>query len=147
MSQHAPPSHSTLPTDHEAGTSAWVGWIAFAGFAMALIGSFHVIQGLVAVFNDHYYVLPQSGLLVSTSYTAWGWTHFFAGIVVIVAGACVLAGQIWARVVGTLVALASAVLSVAFIGAAPLWSVAIIALDIVVIMALTVHGSDIKNEA
>jgi hypothetical protein len=144
MSQDAAPTRSTLPTGNEPGTSAWVGWIAFAGFVMALLGSFHVVQGLVAVINDHYYVLPRSRLLVSTSYSAWGWVHIIAGAIVLVAGVCVLAGQIWARAVGTLLALVSAVLNIAFLGAAPLWSVTMIALDVVVIMALTVHGSEIK---
>ena len=50
----------------------------------------------------------------------------------------------WARVVGTIVALISACLNIAFIGAYPLWSLMMIALDVVIILALTVHGSDIK---
>jgi vacuolar-type H+-ATPase subunit I/STV1 len=147
MSQHRAPDPPALPTGDSRGTSAWVGWIAFAGFIMIVVGSFHVIQGLVAVFNDKYYVLPQSGLLVTTSYSAWGWVHIIAGVIVVAAGVCVLGGQIWARVVGTLLALVSAVLNVAFLGAAPLWSVTMIVLDVVIIMALTVHGSDIKAEA
>ncbi|MDX6302930.1 MAG: hypothetical protein QOF53_4144 [Nocardioidaceae bacterium] len=147
MSQHTTPEHAALPTGHERGTSGWVGWIAFAGFAMTMLGLFHVVQGLVAVFDQHYYALPQSGLLVSTSYDAWGWVHVIAGLVIMVAGVCVLAGQTWARAVGTLLALVSAVLNIAFLGAAPLWSVTMIALDVVVIMALTVHGSEIKAGA
>src|SRR4051794_23971286 len=147
MSQHRAPDPPALPTGGARGTSGWVGWIAFAGFMMIVVGSFHVIQGLVAIFNDRYYVLPHSGLLVSTSYTAWGWVHTIAGIIVIVAGVCVLAGQIWARVVGTLLALGSAVLNIAFLGAAPVWSVTMITVDVVIIMALTVHGSDIKADA
>ena len=141
---HTAPKHSALPTGHERGTSGWVGWIAFAGFAMVLLGLFHVVQGLVAVFDQRYYTLPHGGLLVSTSYDAWGWVHMIAGVVVMVAGVCVLAGQVWARAVGTLLALVSAALNIAFIGAAPAWSVTMIALDVVVIMALTVHGAEIK---
>jgi len=147
MSQHRAADPTPLPTGTTAGTSAWVGWIAFAGCVMVIVGTFHVIQGLVAVFDDNYYVLPKSGLLVSTDYSTWGWVHTIAGVVVILAGVCVLAGQIWARVVGTLLALLSAVLNIAFIAAAPLWSLTMIALDVVIIMALTVHGSDIKADA
>jgi hypothetical protein len=106
-----------------------------------------VIQGLVAVFDQHYYTLPRGGLLVSTSYDAWGWVHVLAGVVVMVAGVCVLAGQTWARAVGTLLAFVSAVLNIGFLSAAPVWSMTMIALDVVVIMALTVHGSEIKAGA
>jgi hypothetical protein len=144
MSQHTTPRDSALPTGHERGTSGWVGWIAFAGFAMTMLGLFHVVQGLVAVFHHQYYVLPAGGLLVSQSYDAWGWVHVLAGLVMMVAGVCVLAGQIWARAVGTLLAFVSAMLNITFLSAAPLWSVTMIALDVVVIMALTVHGSEIK---
>jgi hypothetical protein len=126
------------------GASAWVGWIAFAGLMLIMLGSFHIVQGLVAIFNDKYFLVGQHGLLVSADFTAWGWVHLIAGIVVLIAGFCVFAGQVWARAVGTVVALLSALLNVGFLGAYPLWSLLMIALDIVVILALTVHGSDIK---
>jgi hypothetical protein len=146
MSQQSAPEGLPLqlPTGDTRATSAWVGWIAFAGFTMTLLGMFHVVQGLVAVFDDQYFVLPHRGLLVSTSYNAWGWVHVATGVIVLAAGVCVLGGQIWARAVGTVLALVSAVLNITFLGAAPVWSVTMIALDVVVIMALTVHGSDIK---
>jgi vacuolar-type H+-ATPase subunit I/STV1 len=144
MVEHTAPDPPPLPTAHGVGTSAWVGWIAFAGFALFLLGIFHLAQGLVAVFNDTYFVLPHSGLLVSTSYSAWGAVHIVAGLIVMAAGACVLAGQVWARAVGTLVALVSAVLNLGFLGAAPVWSMIMIVIDVIVIMALTVHGSEIK---
>jgi hypothetical protein len=146
MADFAPPAHTLDVKRDEVHTSAWVGWIAFAGLMMVMLGTFHVLQGLVALFNDKYFVVSRHGLLVSADYTAWGWVHVVAGVVVVVAGVCVLAGQIWARVVGTLLALVSAVLNIAFLSAAPLWSLTMIALDVVVILALTVHGSDIKAE-
>ena len=63
----------------------------------------------------------------------------------VVAGVCVFAGQVWARTVGVVVAALSALLNLGFLAAYPVWSLILIALDVVVIMALTVHGSDIKN--
>ena len=60
------------------------------------------------------------------------------------AGIGVLAGQMWARVVGTVVALLSAVINMVFLPAYPIWSILMIALAVVVVMALTVHGSEIK---
>ena len=38
------------------GTSGWTGWIVFAGVMMLMMGAFHVIQGLVALFQDTYYL-------------------------------------------------------------------------------------------
>ena len=132
-------THSRYPT-----ASPWVGWIGFAAVIMVLLGSLHIFQGLVALFKDEYFLVAPSGLAVNVDFTAWGWTHLIGGIVVLVAGICVLAGQVWARVVGVLLAAASAIANVAFLAAYPLWSLIMITLAIVVIMALTVHGSDIK---
>lgn len=37
-------------------------WVAFAGTMLALVGSFHAIQGLVALFRDDYYLVGPSTL-------------------------------------------------------------------------------------
>ena len=124
--------------------SPWIGWIAFAGVTMCLLGAFHVFQGLVALFDEEYFLVVESGLLVNVSYTAWGLVHLIGGVVVVIAGLCVFGGQVWARAVGVLIALASAVTNLAFLSAYPLWSVIMIGLDVVIILALTVHGSEIK---
>lgn len=143
MSQYveSPPGDTTAPSPQVSG---WVGWIAFAGVIMVILGAFHAIQGLVALFDDSYYLVQSSNLVLSVDYTQWGWTHLVFGIVILVAGVCVFAGQMWARVVGTILAALSAIVNVGFLAAYPVWSLMMIALDVVVIMALTVHGSDIK---
>jgi hypothetical protein len=124
----------------------WVGWIAFAGTLMVMLGAFHIIQGVVALVDDKYFLVTRSGLVVSADYTTWGWVHLIAGVVVLVAGVFVFAGQVWARTVGVIVALLSALLNLGFLAAYPLWSVIMIALDVMVILALTVHGSDVRAE-
>jgi hypothetical protein len=146
MSHHVEsrPSEAVQPSEQVSG---WVGWIAFAGVIMVVLGSFHVIQGLVALFEDTYYLTRPSGLVVSVDYTQWGWTHLIFGSVVVIAGLAVFAGQMWARVVGVILAVLSAIVNAAFLGAYPVWSLMMIALDVVIIMALTVHGSEIKSAA
>ena len=54
-------------------------------------------------------------------------------------------GQLWARTVGVILALLSAVVNVGFLAAYPLWSLMMIALDVIIILALTVHGSEMKR--
>jgi len=134
----------------QSGTAApeptgWVGWIAFAAFMMIMVGAFHVIQGLVAIFQDDYYLVTDNGLTVHLDYTSWGWTHIIAGLVVIGAGLGLFAGQMWARVVGIVLASISALLNFAFIASYPFWSTIVIAMDVFVIMALTVHGREMKE--
>jgi hypothetical protein len=140
------------PTAHRRETpglsepTGWVGWIVFASMMMILVGSFQAIVGLTALFKDDYYLTTASGLLVNVDYTAWGWTHLGLGLVALAAGIGLLAGQMWARVVGIAFAMVSAVVNMAFIAAYPLWSIIVITLDVFVIYAIAVHGRELADE-
>jgi hypothetical protein len=125
--------------------SAGAAWVSFAGMMMVLLGSFHVIQGLVALFRDDVYVVGRHGLIIDISYTAWGWVHVVWGAFAILTAFCLLVGQTWARAVGVVVAFVSALASVTFLPAYPVWSILIIVLDIVVIWAIVVHGGELKK--
>ena len=133
------------PASMSTDASGWVGWILFAAVIMLLVGAFHVIQGLVALFKDDYYVVGTSGLVLDVSYTAWGWIHIVGGLVVVAAGVALFAGKMWARVLGIAMACVSAIVNVGFLAAYPLWSAMVIFMDIAIIMALTVHGSAIAD--
>jgi hypothetical protein len=139
---------STVPRQSSrqaAEPTGWVGWIVFAGTMMVMVGIFHVIQGLVALFQDDYYLVANSGLTVHLSYTGWGWTHLIGGVIVAAAGLGLYSGRTWARVVGVLVTMLSLIVNFAFIAAYPFWSTIVIAMDIFVILALTVHGREMKD--
>jgi hypothetical protein len=125
--------------------TAWVGWIAFAGIMMVLVGSFHAIQGLVAIFRDEVFLVSSSGLVVDVDYTAWGVAHLIGGAVLVAAGIWVFRGKVWARTVGVVMAMLSAVVNVGFLAAYPIWSAIMIAVDVLVIWALTVHGGELKD--
>jgi hypothetical protein len=126
--------------------TGWVGWVVFAGIMMVILGSFHAIQGLIALFQDDYYAVSSNGLAVHVDYTAWGWVHLLGGILLVGAGVALFAGQTWARVVAVIAAMVSAVVNVGFLAAYPIWSTMMIALDILVIWALTVHGGELKDQ-
>ena len=128
------------------GMSGWVGWIAFAGIMMVMLGTFHIIQGLIALFNDEYFLVTKSGLAVTADFTTWGWVHLIGGVVVVAAGICVFMGQIWARALGVFVAMLSAVFNLGFLAAYPIWSSIMILVDILVIWALTVHGGELRDD-
>ncbi len=117
------------------------GLIVFAAVAMIMIGVFQVVQALVALFNDDFYVVGQKWVF-EFDLTTWGWIHLIIGIGIAVAGFFVLNGAVWARVVGIGVAGISAVLNFMWLPYYPIWSLLIIALDVLVIWALSVHGRD-----
>lgn len=118
------------------------GFIMFAGVMMIVIGMFQALQGLVAIFEDTFYVVSPNYWL-EFDVTAWGWIHLIAGIVVAAAGVSLLSGQTWARVVAIVVAGLSAFANFMFIPYYPVWSLVIIALNIIVIWAVAAHGREL----
>jgi hypothetical protein len=125
--------------------SGWaVGFIIFAAAMMIMIGTFHVIAGLAALFNEDFYVVrPGYDLELDTQ--AWGWLHIVGGIIVGLAGMFLITGATWARLVAIVVAFLSAIYSFYSIPYYPVWSILILALDIGVIWALIAHGRELSN--
>lgn len=112
------------------------GWLTFAGTLALVVGAFNVIDGLVGLFNDDYYLVTDNKIMVF-DYTAWGWFWLVLGAIQLVVGAGILAGRMWARVTGVIFAVLAALGHIAFLRAFPLWSVLVIALCVLLIYALT----------
>jgi hypothetical protein len=134
-------------TEPDPGTSAWVGWILFAGVMLILVGIFQAMAGLVALFDHNYYVVASGHLVVRLDYTGWGWVHLFLGLLAVIAGYGVMSGKLWARIYGIVLASVSAVANLAFLAADPVWAVIMITVDVLVIFSLAVHGSEARSAA
>jgi len=65
-------------------------------------------------------------------------------VLTLAAGLGLLRGQTWARVTGVVLAVVSALVNITFLAAYPLWSTLVIAVDVIVIYALIVHGRESK---
>ncbi len=137
-------SHETAPggragyqeTVGREAVSPWVtGFAVFAGSLMIVIGIFHAIAGLVALFRNEIYVVGAE-YMFSFDVTTWGWIHLLAGVLVLAAGCAVLVGQLWGRIIGIALAVLSMVANFLFVPYYPVWALLIIALDVVVIWAL-----------
>ena len=126
----------------EAASSDSVVLALDAAILMIMVGLFQVIMGLVGISTDEFYVATRSYLFQFDT-TTWGWIHLVVGVVVGLAGLALLTGRIWARVVGIILAMLSAIANFLFIPYYPVWSLVIIALDVFVIWVLAVHGREV----
>jgi hypothetical protein len=144
VTEEAAPQHRSAGRAREA--SGWaVGFILFAGIMMVLSGAFQAFAGLVALFENEFYVATRTYLFQFDA-TTWGWIHLLVGLVVVLAGFAVMAGRTWGRVVGITLAVLSALANFAFIPYYPFWALTVIALDIFVIWALAAHGRDVAAD-
>ena len=124
-------------------TTSWsVGFILFAAIMMIMVGVFQALQGLVAIFENEFYVATRNYLFEFDA-TAWGWIHLLIGLLMAFAGWGLLSGRTWARMVAITLAVLSAIANFLFIPYYPIWSLLIIAVDVFVIWAIAAHGREV----
>jgi hypothetical protein len=132
---------SQYETSREPTISGWVvGGITFAGTMLILIGMFQAIDGLVAIFNDDFYLRTEN-YTFNLDVSAWGWIHLLLGILLVATAWGLYTGSTWAGVTAIVVASLSAIANFMFIPYYPFWSILVIALNIWVIWALTRPGA------
>jgi hypothetical protein len=124
-------------------SKSMAGWIGFAGMLMLIVGSIDFFQGLVALFEDEYFVVTGSGFLV-VDLTAWGWIMLIWGVLLALAGLGLIAAQSWARWFAIVVVSLNFIAQLGFLGNSqyPLWSLTVMALNIIVLYALTARWSE-----
>jgi hypothetical protein len=131
-----------------ASQDAWTGWISFAGIVILIVGAMDVLQGFVAILEDEYVVATREGLAI-LDVTGWGWATLIWGGLLILAGLGLLGGAGWARWLAIIGVAVNAVQQVAFLAnfpqAYPLWNILIVALNIVVLYALTARWHGFKE--
>jgi hypothetical protein len=131
--------------DSGPAISGWaVGGITFAVVMMIMIGVFQVIAGLVAIFNDDFYVVTQN-YTFDLDATAYGWIHLLIGILLLLAGYGLYSGATWAAALAIVMAVLAAIENFFFIPYYPFWSILVIALCVWVIWALTRTGSTTRS--
>ena len=124
-----------------AGT--WSNWVTFAALVLALLVCLNGFQGFLAMFDEGYFV-AQSKELVLVNYDAWGALLVIWGVVLLVVAAGLNARREWARWTAAAVVCIDVILQVGFLPSSPLLSVTLIALDVVVLYALTARWQEAK---
>jgi hypothetical protein len=121
--------------------SGWaVGGTVFAATILMLVGVFHAIAGLVAIFDDNFYVVTRH-YTFDLDTTAWGWVHLLMGIALVLVAMGLFSRSTWAGVTAIFLASLSAVANFFFIPYYPVWAIVVIALDVWVIWSLTRPGA------
>jgi hypothetical protein len=130
---------------NERMESPWaVTFIFYAGIMMVMGGIFEAIQGFAALLDDSFFAAPPR-YAFTMDLTVWGWVHLVLGLLVAAAGVYLFVGKLWARLVGIAAAVLGIVANFVFIPYYPIWSILIIALDLLVIWALAFHGRELEE--
>ncbi|MFC4604800.1 DUF7144 family membrane protein [Rhodococcus kronopolitis] len=127
------------PTSTKQGVAA--GTSIGAAVIMVTVGIVQLFQGIAAVAENQVFVVGLD-YVYKFDLTTWGWIHIGLGVVVAAVGLALFTGAAWARVTAVVVAAISILANFMWLPYYPWWSVLIIALDIVVIWAVTTWDPD-----
>jgi hypothetical protein len=124
-------------------SKSMAGWIGFAATLMLLLGGLNVTQGVIALFEDDYFVVTQSGFL-AVDLTAWGWVLIVWGALLFLAGLALVSGKTWARWFTIVVVGLNVFAQLGFLGNSqyPLWALTALTLNIIVLYALTARWDE-----
>ena len=127
--------------------TGWVGWIVFAATIMIIQGGMSIISGLTGIFRDDTYFTGAfgDGQVLVANYATWGWIHLIFGILLLLVGLSLFRGATWARVIAIFLVAINLVAQFTWVGIYPWWSLIMIALDILVLYAVTIHGGELRE--
>lgn len=126
-----------------------IGWKVFASIMILIVGTFNVIDGLRAITSAHqiesHFPNGKVELPLTNNLKTWGWVVLILGVVMLLAGFLILAGNMFGRVVGVAVASLNAIVQLGYLDHNTFWSFTIILVDILVIYGLVAHGGRIDE--
>ncbi|MFP3466772.1 hypothetical protein [Leifsonia sp. SIMBA_070] len=129
----------------EIRSTGWVGWAYFAATMLFIGGAIDIFYGIMAIIGPNTaYFVSSGGGVASFNVAAWGWWSLIIGILLVLAGLFLLRGSMVARVVAVVIASINAISQLMSLPAQPWWSIVMVAIDILVIYAVTVHGRELR---
>ncbi|NEW34473.1 hypothetical protein GV791_18195 [Nocardia cyriacigeorgica] len=127
---HSSETDSPVKQGFAAGTS--IG----ASILLLTVGVLSILQGISAVAEDQLFVVGIE-YVYEFDTTTWGWIHIVLGIVLVISAIGLMSGTTWGRVAAVTIAALSIIANFLWLPYYPLWSILIIAMNIVVIWAVT----------
>jgi hypothetical protein len=114
------------------------GWVTFAGVMLFIVGVLNVIYGIAAIGDSKFFVQDQKYIL--SNLNTWGWVTLIIGLLQFFAAFSLWSGGTYGRVIAIFAASLSAIGALLSIPAYPFWSLAVFAIDIIIIHQVASYG-------
>lgn len=124
------------------GTGNWVG---FAALILSLAGLFNALDGILAITHSRVY--PAVTTFAFGDLRTWGWIALVLGIVQVCAALGLMSGRPAARWFAIACASVNAIGQLFFMSAHEQWGLAVFALDVFVLYALTARWTPPRARA
>lgn len=113
------------------------GWRTFAAVMLFAAAAANALWGIAALANDDHFAVDE---LLFGDLSMWGALYLAFALLQLVTGVLILSRRMSGAIIGIGIALLSGTLALLSIGAYPLWSVVVLAIDGLIIYGLTVYG-------
>jgi hypothetical protein len=118
------------------------GWITFAGVAALIAGGYNALSGIAALADDDTLAAQAQEVLYGIDLTAWGWFWLLVGVVQLITGVLILQRNVWGFWLGVTIAGLSAMLTIVVMFVFPLWAIAVLAIDFLVLYGLLTESDE-----
>jgi hypothetical protein len=118
------------------------GWITFAGLAALIAGGYNALSGIAALSDDDTVAAQAKDVLYGIDLTAWGWFWLIIGVGQLITGVLILQRNSWGLWLGVGFAGLSAMLTVIVMFVFPLWAIAVMGIDFLVLFALLTQSDE-----
>ena len=115
------------------------GWVTFAGVMLFIVGVLNIIYGIAAIGDSSFFIQDQKYIL--SNLNTWGWVTLALGLLQLFAAFSLWSGGLYGRVVAILATSLGAMGALLAIPAYPFWSLAIFALNIIVLYQVAMWGA------
>jgi len=118
------------------------GWITFAGVAALMAGAYNALSGIAALSDDDTIAAQAKDVLYGIDLTAWGWFWLIVGLAQLVTGVLILQRHPLGLWLGVGIAGLSGLLTVIVMFVFPLWAIAVLTIDFLVLFALLTQSDE-----
>jgi hypothetical protein len=118
------------------------GWITFAGVMAILAGGYNALSGIAALSDDDTIASQAKDVLYGIDLTTWGWFWLLIGIVQVITGVLIFQRNPWGLWLGVTFAGLSAMLTVIVMFVFPLWAIAVLTIDFLVLFGLLTQSDE-----
>ena len=123
-------------------TTGRSGWVTYAMTMFIVIGVLDIIYGLTMLINDEWVVFGADTVWY-VDISVWGWVTLLLGVLSLAVASGISAGKTWAQILGVTAAVLAAINAFMVMPYYTTWGVVVLALSMLMIWALTVHGDEI----
>jgi hypothetical protein len=118
------------------------GWITFAGLMALIAGGYNALSGIAALSDDDTVAAQANEVLYGIDLTAWGWFWLIIGVGQLTTGVLIFQRNSWGLWLGVAFAGLSAMLTVIVMFVFPLWAIAVLTIDFLVLFGLLTQSDE-----